>query len=39
MLGKDKVTRKSYKEIENESLALWERHGAIGSFASFRDFH
>ena len=39
MLGKSKLTRKSYTEIENESLAIWERYGAVGSFASFQDFH
>ena len=39
MLEKDKVTRKSYLEIRNESLAIWKRYGAVGSFASFEDFH
>jgi hypothetical protein len=39
MLEKDRVTRKSYLEIRNESLAIWKRYGAVGSFASFEDFH
>ena len=39
MLEKDRVTRKSYLEIRNESLAIWKRYGAVGSFASFEEFH